>query len=58
MSRTKNRDGSIDVVLRVTGEHWLARLLLRGGRNIEVLAPAKWQGLTKATAAKVRAKYA
>jgi len=58
VSRTKNRDGSIDVVLRVTGEHWLARLLLRGGRNIEVLAPAKWQGLTKATAAKVRAKYA
>ncbi len=58
VSRTKNRDGTIDVVLRVTGEHWLARLLLRGGRNIEVLAPAKWTGLTKATAARVRAKYA
>jgi len=58
VSRTKNRDGTIDVVLRVTGEHWLARLLLRGGRNIEVLAPEKWKGLTKATAARVRAKYA
>jgi proteasome accessory factor C len=57
VSRKKNRDGTVDVVLRVTGEHWLARLLLRGGRNIEVLAPAKWKGLTKATAAKVRAKY-
>jgi proteasome accessory factor C len=58
VSRTKNRDGTIDVVLRVTGEHWLARLLLRGGHNIEVLEPAKWKGLAKATAAKVRAKYA
>jgi proteasome accessory factor C len=57
VSRTKNRDGSIDVVLRITGEHWLARLLLRGGRNVQVLEPKKYAGLTAATAAKVRAKY-
>lgn len=57
VSRTKNRDGSIDVSLRVTSEHWLARLLLRGGRNVEVLEPSKYKGLQAATAATVRAKY-
>lgn len=55
--RTKNRDGSIDVALRITSEHWLARLLLRGGRNVEVLEPSKYKGLQAATAAAVRAKY-
>ena len=57
VSRTKNRDGSIDVTLRITTEHWLSRLLLRGGRNATVVSPAKYQGLTAATAAAVRAKY-
>ncbi len=57
VSRTKNRDGTVDVVLRITNEHWLARLLLRGGRNAQVLEPKKYAGLMSATAAKVRAKY-
>jgi proteasome accessory factor C len=57
VSRRKNRDGSIDVTLRITSEHWLSRLLLRGGKNVNVLAPAKYQGLTATTAAAVRAKY-
>ena len=58
VSRKKNRDGSIDVALRVSSEHWLARLLLRGGRNVQVLEPAKYADLTARTAATVRARYA
>ena len=57
VSRTKNRDGSIDVALRITSEHWLSRLLLRGGRNVTVVSPAKYRELTATTAAAVRAKY-
>jgi predicted DNA-binding transcriptional regulator YafY len=58
VSRTKNRDGSLDVVLRVTSEHWLARVLLRGGTNVQVLTPAKWVDLAARTAKSVRARYA
>ena len=58
VSRVKNRDGSVDVKLRIGSEHWLARLLLRGGRNVEMIEPAKFKGLQAATAARVRAKYA
>lgn len=57
VSRTKNRDGSIDVVLRATSEHWLARVLLRGGTNVQVVKPAKFVGLAQRTAASVRARY-
>jgi len=46
------------VKLRIGSEHWLARLLLRGGRNVEMIEPAKFKGLQAATAARVRAKYA
>ena len=55
---TKNRDGSVDVVLRVTSEHWLARVLLRGGTNVQVLTPEKWVNLAARTATAVRARYA
>ncbi|NBY58260.1 MAG: WYL domain-containing protein, partial [Actinobacteria bacterium] len=58
VSRTKNRDGSLDVVLRVTSEHWLARVLLRGGTNVEVLSPDTYVNLAQRTAAAVRARYA
>ncbi|MGA1139120.1 MAG: helix-turn-helix transcriptional regulator, partial [Ilumatobacteraceae bacterium] len=58
VSRRKNRDGSIDVALRVSSEHWLSRLLLRGGRNVQVLEPAKYSDLAARTAALVRARYA
>lgn len=58
LARRKNRDGSIDVSLRITSEHWLARLLLRGGRNVTVVSPAKYARLTATTAAAVRARYA
>ena len=58
VTRKQNRDGSIDVSLRITSEHWLARLLLRGGRNVDVLEPAKYATLGSRTAKAVRAKYA
>lgn len=58
VSRRRNRDGSIDVSLRITSEHWLSRLLLRGGRNVEVVAPAAYRDLAVTTAKAVRKKYA
>jgi proteasome accessory factor C len=57
-SRTKNRDGSVDVSLRITSDHWLGRLLLRGGRNVQVISPAKYTNLAAVTAASVRMRYA
>ncbi len=57
VSRTHNRDGSTDVSLRITSEHWLARLLLRGGRNVAVLTPEKYVTLGARTAKAVRSKY-
>ena len=57
VSQTSNKDGSIDVSLRITSEHWLARLLLRGGRNVEVLSPEKYVSLAARTARAIRAKY-
>ncbi len=57
VSRRTLRDGSLEVVLPVTGEHWLRRLLLRAGRNVEVIAPESWRGLSADTAARVRARY-
>jgi len=58
VDRQRNRDGSIDVSLRIASEHWLARLLLRGGRNVEVLAPEKYRNLLSTTARLVRRRYA
>lgn len=58
VARRKNRDGSIDVSLRITSQHWLARLLLRGGRNVEVIAPEKYRNLLSSTAKSVRKRYA
>lgn len=57
VSRKRNKDGSIDVSLRVASRHWLSRLLLRGGRNVEVVSPAAYVTLRTTTAAAVRAKY-
>ncbi len=57
VSRRSMRDGSLEVVLPVTSEHWLRRLLLRAGRNVEVIAPESWHGLSANTAARVLARY-
>jgi predicted DNA-binding transcriptional regulator YafY len=42
----------------ITSEHWLARLLLRAGPDIAVVAPEQWQVLAHATAQRVLARYA
>ena len=57
VSRRTLRDGSLEVVLPVTSEHWLRRLLLRAGRNVDVIAPESWRGLSADTAARVLARY-
>ena len=57
VSRRSRRDGSLDVVLPVTSEHWLRRLLLRAGRNVEVIEPETWRGLSADTARRVLGRY-
>jgi proteasome accessory factor C len=50
-------DGASEVDLYVSGEPWLARLLLRLGDDVQVLAPAEWVDLVSRSAAKVLARY-
>lgn len=37
----ENPDGSMEVELRYSSEHWLSRLLLRAGDTVTVIAPAE-----------------
>ena len=57
VSRRARRDGALEVVLPVTSEHWLRRLLLRAGRHVEVLEPSELRGLGAATARDVLWRY-
>ncbi len=57
-SATELPDGGVEVVLPVTGEAWLTRLLLRAGPEVSVVEPAEWQELGRATARRVLARYA
>ncbi len=50
-------DGRRRVVLKVTGERWLGRLLVQLGPDAEVVAPAAWRDLAARTAAEVLAAY-
>jgi len=51
-------DGSMRVTLAVSSDHWLGRLLVRGGRSITLVSPSKYVGLQAATAREVLARYA
>ncbi|NBP49852.1 MAG: WYL domain-containing protein [Actinobacteria bacterium] len=50
-------DGSMRVTLAVSSDHWLGRLLVRGGRSITLVSPARYSGLQADTAAAVLARY-
>jgi proteasome accessory factor C len=50
-------DGWQEVVLPVSSERWLARLLLRAGRDLEVVAPERWRSLAATTAEGLLERY-
>jgi proteasome accessory factor C len=53
----ENADGSVDVTLIASSEHWLGRLLLRAGTGARVRNPGDWTDLQARTAAAVLARY-
>ncbi|MEK7292246.1 MAG: WYL domain-containing protein [Actinomycetota bacterium] len=57
VSRTKNSDGSVDITMAVSSEHWLGRLLLRAGTSVTVLEPAELRDVGKRTARAVLNRY-
>lgn len=55
--RAERADGSLEVTLSVTSEHWLGRLLLRAGGGAEVLEPSTYRGIGTMTARRVLSRY-
>ena len=58
ISRTKNSDGSVQITMAVSSEHWLGRLLLRAGKDVRVVDPIEMRDLGARTAAAVLKRYA
>jgi proteasome accessory factor C len=50
-------DGHVDVVVPVTSERWLARVLLAAGTGASVLEPEEWRDLAATTAARLLVRY-
>ncbi len=57
ISRIMNVDGSVDITMAVSSEHWLGRLLLRAGTNVSVLEPVELRDVSKRTASAVLKRY-
>ncbi len=57
-STTELADGTLEVVLPVTSEAALARLLVRAGAGATVVNPPQWRDLAARTARRVLARYA
>lgn len=57
IERTKNIDGSVDITMAVSSEHWLGRLLLRAGTNVVVLEPRELRDIGQRTAIEVLNRY-
>lgn len=58
VSRTKNSDGSVEITMAISSEHWLGRLLLRAGKDVRVVEPVELRDLGARTAAAVLKRYA
>ena len=56
-SLPENADGSFRVEMVVNSEHWLGRLLLRGGGLVKVVEPTNMAGLQQSVAKQVLANY-
>jgi predicted DNA-binding transcriptional regulator YafY len=54
---TENVDGSFTVEMVVNSEHWLGRLLLRGGGLVTVVAPSNLADMQQIVAAQVLTNY-
>ncbi len=54
---TELAGGRLELVLDVTSEQWLARLLLRAGTAVVSVGPEPWQTLAATTAAAILARY-
>ncbi len=50
-------DGRLELVLDVTSEQWLARLLLRAGTSIVSVEPDEWRDLAARTAQRILQRY-
>jgi predicted DNA-binding transcriptional regulator YafY len=57
LERKEHRDGSLTVKLGVSSEHWLGRLLIRGGNDIEVVGGTAPADVRARTARQVLARY-
>lgn len=57
VERKEQRDGSLVVKLGVSSDHWLGRLLIRGGTGIEVLEGDVPTNLRATTASQVLSRY-
>lgn len=57
ISRIKNSDGSVDITMAVSSEHWLGRLLLRAGTSVSVLEPVELRDVAKRSASEVLKRY-
>jgi proteasome accessory factor C len=56
-SVVENSDGSFDIELPVSSEHWLSRILLRAGSAITVTAPDDFVDLQQRAARQMLARY-
>ena len=56
-SLVENADGSFRAEMVVNSEHWLGRLLLRGGGMVKVVEPNTLAGLQQSVATQVLANY-
>lgn len=56
-SVTELPDGAIEVVVPITSERWLARLLLRAGRDVEVVGPASLEHVGVSAARRILDRY-
>lgn len=56
-SITENADGSFDVEMVISSEHWLSRIVLRAGDGITISSPSHLAGVAQRAAQQVLARY-
>jgi len=56
-SVVENEDGSFDIELPVTSEHWLSRMMLRSGDSVTITGPAEFADIQQRAARQVLARY-
>ncbi len=56
-SVVENEDGSFDIELPVTSEHWLSRMMLRSGDSVTITGPTKFADIQQRAARQVLARY-